>query len=141
MSAKKFGAGDNVDDWTQKIHSIMEEMSNRIFFEYRASGTWQPRVNLYATRHAFVLCVELAGLNQDALLVRCGDQQRVHISGKRERAAMSGLECPHSIEMMEIDEGPFSRDIDIPEPVDPEGIEIAYDRGYLWIILPKSNQT
>lgn len=38
---------------------------------------------------------------------------------------------------MEIDEGPFAREIELAQPVDVNAVEVNYDRGYLWILLPK----
>jgi HSP20 family molecular chaperone IbpA len=34
---------------------------------------------------------------------------------------------------MEIDEGAFCREIDLPEPIDVDQMEATYAKGYLWI--------
>lgn len=139
MSFRKFGAGDEMERWTQKIQNIMDEMQNRMFVEWRASATWQPRVNAYAARDVYYLCVELAGLERDLVCVECLDERRVRISGQRPQPRTDELQASFSVELMEIDEGAFAREIDFHEPIDGQKIEMLYDRGYLWIILPKTN--
>ncbi len=127
-----------MEEWSRKIHDIMDEMRTRIFVEYRVSGTWQPRVNLYESRAALHLCVEMAGLEPNALRVECLDATHVRITGQRGRPYAPGLDSPFSVEAMEIDEGAFAREIDLPDPVDVGAAEITYDRGFLWITLPKT---
>ena len=39
---------------------------------------------------------------------------------------------------MEIDEGPFRREIDLPAAVDTSQVEATYRKGFLWIRLPKT---
>ncbi len=141
MSFGKFGTGDRMEDWSRKIHDIMDQMRNRIFFEYRATGTWAPRANVFANREAYHICVELSGLERDLICVECVDAQRVRVSGRRPPPRGPQLEGPYSVELMEIDEGAFLREIDLPEPVDGSNIEVSYDRGYLWVTIPKITPT
>lgn len=140
MSARKFGPEEPLDKWARNIHELLDEMHNRAFFEYRASRVWEPRVNVYTSRHAFHICVELAGLSPEALTVECRDATHVRVIGQRPRTVIPDLEGPFSVEVMEIDEGPFCRDIELPEPVDADNADSLYDRGYLWVTLPKSHR-
>ena len=48
-----------------------------------------------------------------------------------------GVEGPLSIHAMEIDEGPFRREIELPEAVDVDRMEATYSKGYLWITVPR----
>ena len=138
MSRRNFGSGDSVEDWSRKVQDIMDEMRNRIFLDYRTTGTWQPALNVYETRGAYYACVELAGLEQSAICVECLGPQRVRISGHRGQPRAGDLENPFSVEMMEIDEGPFCREFELPEPISVDAVEATYDKGYLWITLPKN---
>lgn len=138
MSPRKFGSGDKMEDWTRRVHDIMDEMRNRIFFDYRTTGAWQPTINLYETREAFYVCVELAGLDENAISVECLSPRRVRITGQRAQPRGAGMEAPFSVEIMEIDEGPFCREVDLPDAVTVDAVEASYDKGYLWITLPKS---
>ncbi len=142
MSFSNFGDPENLEQWSRKVRDIMEGIQKRSgFCEYRASGTWAPRVNLYASRDAYYVCAELAGLSLDLLYVECTDSCRVRLAGHRDRPAIPGYSDLSSIEAMEIDEGAFVREIELPDHVDVDAVEINYDRGYLWITLPRSRRT
>ena len=116
MGAKKFGSGDNAGDWSRRIQDIMDEMRNRSFCDYRATGAWLPTVNIYETRALYLVCV----------------------AGQRLRPRAPSLSDPFSVELMEIDEGPFHREVDFSAPIELDELEILYDNGYLWITLRKA---
>lgn len=141
MSFGKFGSDEQMQEWSRKIQDIMNEMRNRNFVEYRATGTWQPRVNLYAARTAFHVCIELAGLDPEGFAVERLAATRICLRGIRQRPRRPATEDLGRVEEMEIDEGAFAREIELPEPIDEQAVEITYDRGFLWIHLPKTPQT
>jgi len=138
MSFGKFGQGEGFDEWTRKIHDIMDEMQKRDFVHFRDTGSWQPATNVYETRDAYYICVELAGVHERQIDVECVDQSRITISGNRAQPRPGGVEGPLSIHAMEIDEGPFRREIDLPEAIDVDGMEATYSKGYLWITAPRT---
>jgi HSP20 family protein len=133
MSFDKFGQGEGFDEWSQKIHDIMDEMQKRDFVHFRDTGTWQPATNVYETRDHYYICVELAGVREEQIDVECVEGTRIMISGSRAQPRPEGVEGPLSIHAMEIDEGPFLREIDLPEPIDVQELEATYGKGYLWI--------
>jgi HSP20 family protein len=137
IMANKFGPGDEMRDWSRRIQDIMDEMRNRSFCDYRASGTWLPTINIYACRGRYLVCVELAGLQREGLTITCPDAHHVRIGGERSRPRVAQLDETFSIELMEIDEGPFAREIDFAEPIAVEQVALAYEEGFLWITLPK----
>jgi HSP20 family protein len=138
MSFGKFGPGAEFDEWSRKIHDIMDEMEKRDFVRFRDSGTWQPATNVYETRDAYYICVELAGVPREQIDVECIDHQRITIGGQRAQPRPKDVEGPLSIHAMEVDEGPFWREIDLPEPIDADRLEATYSEGYLWITLPRT---
>ncbi len=140
MSIKKFRPSDEFRAWARGIQDIMDEMRNRSFFDYRATGTWLPNINIYETGEAYVLCVELAGLEPDCIALQFLDPQHVSITGQRCRARAPELREAYSIDLMEIDEGPFQREVDFGQPVDSGNVELRYDNGYLWITLHKTGK-
>ncbi len=140
MGASKFGQGEEIKDWSRRIQDIMDEMRRRSFCDYRASGSWLPTVNIYASRTAYHICVELAGLALDTVSVECPDAYHLSIRGARARPSAPGLDGPCSYELMEIDEGPFQRIIDFSEPLDRDSITLSADNGYIWIFVRKANQ-
>ncbi len=126
-----------MDEWTRRIHDIMDEMRKRNYVEYRDSGAWQPATNVYETREFYYICAEVGGMGEDEIDVACLDDKRVTISGCRHQPRPEDVDGPLSVHVMEIDEGPFRREIDLPEAVKIDEIEASYNQGYLWISLPK----
>ena len=101
--------------------------------------TWVPAVNLYETAGAYIVCVDLAGVDREAIeltITGC----RLLLQGRRKAP-----ECPGSIEdesrppsrprvhLMEIDHGPFVREVELPDDIDRDRIDASYRDGLLWI--------
>lgn len=133
MSMSKFGQGEPFDEWSRKIHDIMDEMQRRDYVQFRDAGTWQPATNVYETRSAYFICVELAGVEEHEIDVSCVECTRITIRGRRAQPRPLGVEGPLSVHAMEIDEGEFRREIELPEPIDVDRMEATYSKGYLWI--------
>lgn len=141
MPHRKSRPPDEFDGWTKKVQSLIDEMSNRIFFEFRPTRAWQPRVNVYSTARGLVLCVELAGLEASEVTLEALTATRIRLGGVRERPGHADLVTPCCMEVMEIDEGRFERDVELPEAVNVGGAQVSYDRGFLWIFLPRGEPT
>ena len=137
MSFGKFGQGGAFDEWTQKIHDIMDEMLHRDFVHFRDSGVWQPATNVYETREAYYICVELAGVNEQEIDVECADRRRITIQGIRCQPRPGGVDGPLSVHAMEIDDGRFRREIELPEQIDVDRMDAKYGEGYLWITIAR----
>jgi HSP20 family molecular chaperone IbpA len=137
MSFDKFGQRENVDEWSRKIGDLMDEMMSRSFVGFRDGGTWQPATNVYESAVAYHVCVELAGVESNEIELDCPDRNHVSISGARTQPRHPTLPREVSIHSMEIDEGAFRRDIELPEPVDTARIDASYAKGYLWITIPR----
>jgi HSP20 family protein len=138
MGEKRFGPSDEFRAWQRGVQEIMDEMRKRSFFDYRATGTWMPNINIYETRTAYIVCLELAGLDPESVAIECVDSQHVCIAGERQRLLAPDPNEELSIALMEIDEGAFKRPIDFSECVDTGAVEVRYDNGYLWITLQKT---
>lgn len=134
----RFTEGQSLDDWSGNIQRLMEAMRDRKFVQFRRSGTWQPPTNVYETPDSFEICMELAGIGREDVRVECQTPQRLLVSGRR------GRPQPHStaegcrVHIMEIDEGPFRREFDLPSAIDTQQVEAEYHKGFLWIHLPKT---
>ena len=137
MAFNKFGQNEAFDEWSRKIHDIMDEMQKRDFVHFRHSGIWQPATNVYETRDAYHICVDIAGMQVERINVECVDRTHIMIAGRRAQPRPRGVEGPLSVHALEIDEGPFGREIDLPEPIDVEKMEATYSEGYLWITAPR----
>ncbi len=138
MHEQQLGQSEGLRIWQRRVQDILDEMRKRSFCDYRASGTWLPTINIYSSDAAYFICVELAGVDRESVVVDCPDPHHVRIGGTRARPRSSGIEDSCSIELLEIDEGPFCRQIDFSENIEVAAIEVAYERGFLWITLRKT---
>jgi len=139
MGFDKFGKDPNVDDWSSNIRDIMDEMLRRSFVDFRNEGAWQPQTNVYETADAFYICVELAGVNEEELDLKCKGA-RVELRGSRRTPSPPNVTGPRSVYLLEINDGDFRRVIDLPEEVQVDRVEATYSRGYLWVQLPRTKR-
>lgn len=98
--------------------------------------SWTPAVNAYRFRHQIVVCVELAGVDRQAIELHA-ESRRLLIRGSRppiELAADEGT--PLQVFAIEIDQGFFQREIPLPMEIDPEQVRAEQRNGLLWIYLP-----
>jgi HSP20 family molecular chaperone IbpA len=137
MHTLELAHGEEIRGWQKRIQDIMEEMRNRSFCDYRASTAWLPNINIYESRDAYQVCVELAGLDRETVAIEASDAQHLAVSGERARPLAPGLGGPYTVDLMEIDEGPFRRVIDFGEPIEVDSSDVHYNNGYLWITLRK----
>ncbi len=117
--------------------ALADTVMSRGMFQSWATDSWRPEVNLYETQSAFMVCADLAGMDENAIQVSVADNQLV-IRGRRICPMPSGKEKAVAVHLMEIDHGCFGRSIDMPANVDHSGIAAHYDAGMLWITLPKA---
>lgn len=97
---------------------------------------WRPRVNLYTNDAEVVVLVELAGIKKDKLDIR-SDARTIYLSGERDNPLPADVQrCHH----LEIPAGPFQREINLPEAVDPTRVKVSYDNGWLEIRLPRAER-
>jgi HSP20 family protein len=103
---------------------------------FRASESWCPAINAYRCRDGIVLCVDLAGVDKSDIQVSV-ESRRVLIRGQRQPLEPSDAAgSPLQVLALEIDYGPFEREVVLPLDVDPERVEAEQRSGLLWIVLP-----
>ncbi|MDD4888877.1 MAG: Hsp20/alpha crystallin family protein [Phycisphaerae bacterium] len=108
------------------------------FYRYCPVESWQPAVNLYESKTSYFVCVDLAGMDRESIDVVLNDNVLV-ISGARDHPRPPESAGHLSIHLMEIDQGPFCRSVEIPTEVDLSAIRATYaSGGFLWIELPKT---
>jgi len=124
----------------RKLHLQLGEVAFRLA---RMRGSvvpmrpgWCPSVNLYECRDEFVICVDLAGVQRSAIELQV-EPLRVLLRGVRpapepEQKGDRALR----IVALEIDHGPFAREIRLPAEVQPERVRAEHIEGILWIHLP-----
>lgn len=129
---------------TREISSLQTEM-NRLFSTFFDPATtagpgttarWVPPMDLVETDDAFVLKADLPGVAEHDVHVEVeGDV--LTISGERRRERH---EQKDGYVRFERAHGSFRRSVSLPEGIDPEHVEAAFDRGVLTVRIPKPEQ-
>jgi HSP20 family protein len=116
----------------EEIEQLFADLWEVFPFSRSLRRGYRPQVDVYRSDDPPTLTVqvELPGIDPDDVRV-VSSPQALLIAGERRRAK----DCGH-YQQMEIDYGPFQRQITLSEDVDPEGASATYERGILTIKLP-----
>jgi HSP20 family protein len=115
---------------------LADEMRRVAMGVFGSSTQWRPAVNAYRLADRYLVCVDLAGMNRDAISVRA-EASRLVISGTRPAPEPPRDEgSPAQTLAMEIDYGPFRRVLELPDAVDAGRVTANYRSGFLWIQMP-----
>jgi HSP20 family protein len=122
--------------WLQgALHDISYELSRSHFSRF-APQAWQPAINAYRCETCIQICVDLAGVDR-SLIDLTVEPRRLVIRGTRELPEPTGEEgCAEQLLAMEIDYGPFEREITFPVDVEIDKAHAEQRNGLLWISLP-----
>ena len=111
------------------------------YYNFCPSETWTPNVNLYETESAYLVCVDLAGVDKEKIELVVADQ-RLKLKGSR--PVPNNVEHEETdqgrrvrVHLMEIDHGAFAREVELPEDVAHDKIIAIHRNGLLWVELPK----
>ena len=121
------------------LHGTLADVSyqvTRVQFSHFAPQRWQPAINAFRCESAVRICVDLAGVDR-SLIDLTVEPQRVVVRGSREAPEPSDAEG-RAVQMLalEIDYGPFEREVELPVAVDVESASAEQQNGLLWIYLP-----
>jgi HSP20 family protein len=126
----------NLDEIQRHLGEIAVQMTHAQFFHFSVPRGWQPALNAFRCGEHFVICIELAGVDKNAIDVRA-EARRLVIRGTRQIPEPGCDESPAvHVLALEIDHGPFERILDLPADVDPERVTAEHRNGLLWIKLP-----
>ena len=126
------------------FRGLSNQMANMIeqlqkgYYNYRSDQAWIPAVNLYETTVSYLVCVDLAGVDKEKIDLEVRDQHLI-LRGARtvpldtEKSSNSRI----SVHLMEIDHGPFCREVELPRNVEKTKIVATHRNGLLWVELPK----
>ncbi|MBO0695310.1 MAG: Hsp20/alpha crystallin family protein [Verrucomicrobia bacterium] len=121
------------------LHGALQDLTSELSrwqFSRFAPDTWQPAINAYRCEKSIRICVELAGVDR-ALINLTVEPRRVVIRGRRELPEPTGDEgCAQQLLAMEIDYGPFMREVLLPAEVEVDQVRAEQRNGLLWISLP-----
>lgn len=92
---------------------------------------WRPPTDVFETDEAFVVRVEVAGMEEDDFLIEL-DQNTLSIHGQR-----SDWPERRAYHQMEIYFGEFGFEMELPRPVINSQVQAEYKNGFLRVTLPK----
>jgi len=120
----------------------LQERMNRLFEESFAgrleepavvgSATWTPLADAYETPEAFVVLLELPGIDENDVEVHV-DGDTLTVKGQRRALGQR----PDRFHRMERSHGPFLRSFQLSEEVDPDRVSAQLREGVLRLELPK----
>jgi HSP20 family protein len=119
-----------------QLGDLVYELTRIQFSKCRPAKAWSPAINAYRCHHQIIICVDLAGVDKSLLELRV-ETDHLRLRGRREPPEPAGTEHQMlQILAMEIDYGPFEREIAIPSEVDPQRVKAEQQNGLLWVYLP-----
>jgi HSP20 family protein len=119
-----------------KLQEEIEELFADLWQVPRFTGLrrgFRPNVDSFHTDdpHELTVIAELPGVDPQSLSIVVGERVLL-IAGERVRPRVDG--CVY--QQMEIEYGPFQRQVRLPEDIDPERAQARYDHGVVTISLP-----
>lgn len=122
-----------------RLTNIAVELTRVRYASAQATETWHPAINVYRCRGCILVCADLAGVDRSQIQLRV-EPRRVWLQGRRVPPEPRESEGPPlQVLAMEIDQGPFEREIVLPINVEPEQVQAEQREGLLWICLPLAN--
>lgn len=116
----------------EEIEQLFADLWQVFPFSRSLRRGYRPEVDVYRSDDppTLIVQIELPGIEAaDVRLV--ASPQALLIAGERRRPKAGG-----HYQQMEIDYGPFQRQITLAEDIDPEQASATYDRGMLTVQLP-----
>jgi HSP20 family protein len=111
---------------------LRDPMTGRQWTSARQRNAWRPPTDVYETRNAMVVKVEIAGMREQDFEVWL-DGRHLTIRGARHDPSDK-----LGYQQMEIQYGAFETDVHLPKAVDEDKIEASYRNGFLVVRLPKT---
>lgn len=131
------------EDWVGQMDQDFEradELWRRFLHSVAAPDRfWEPRADVYETRDAVKIRVELPGVKPDSIHVElAADLRSLTVAGVREEERHETEERV-LFHQIEIYVGPFEREIPLPPDAEVErnGVEAVYRDGFLLATLPR----
>ena len=122
----------DVDRLRDQIEDLFTELWQVPRFAATAGG-FRPQVDSFSTDDPpeLTVIVELPGIDPEEVQIVATGRVLV-VAGERRRPPGDG----RVYQQMEIDYGPFRREVALAEDVDPAGGHASYKRGLLKVVLP-----
>jgi HSP20 family protein len=120
------------EDAAEEIEQLFADLWQVFPFSRGMRRGYRPEVDVYRTEDPaeLTVVVELAGVDPKKVKV-IASARALLVAGERTRPKESG-----HYQQMEIDYGPFQRQVTLAEDVDPDSGTATYERGLLTVRLP-----
>ena len=99
---------------------------------WRRGTIWVPPTDVYETEDQIVVQVEVAGVKQSDLTVSLQDR-RLIVTGMRSDPGPA----QRAYQQLQVHFGDFASEVELPVPIDENGIDAQYVDGFLRIVLRK----
>jgi HSP20 family molecular chaperone IbpA len=116
------GSASPIDLWGSRIQASF------------ARPQWQPPADLYETPTALIVKVEIAGMADEDFEISLYENALV-IEGVRSWEIPEGDRQYHAVN---IQYGSFRLDVPLRQKIDRDRVQARYDRGFLYVMLPKA---
>ena len=122
---------DDIDRLNDEIRELVDDLWSVPRFVVARRG-FRPSVDCIRSDDppALHVLVELPGVDPSSIKVVAADRVLV-VAGERCRPQLSGR-----YQQMELEYGPFQRQVTLAEDVDADGATATYERGLLTVLLP-----
>lgn len=122
----------------ETMRQEMERLFDRFFEprwdEFVAVGEWAPKLDFSETKDAYLVKLEVPGVEQKDLNVTIQDQM-LTIKGEKHKEKEEKEERYHRVERSW---GAFARTLALPTGVDTEKVAASFKDGVLTVKLPKA---
>ena len=122
----------DIDDAAEEIEQLFADLWQVFPFSRGLRRMYRPQVDVYRSDSpaSLIVQVELPGVDPSTVDL-VASPRALLVSGERRRPKDCG-----QYQQLEIDYGPFQRQVALDEDVDPEQATATYARGILTITLP-----
>ncbi len=132
------------DDIFKDVRRIQEEMDLLFAHFYKLKHSpvltsrriWRPPTDVFETEDKIIIIMEIAGMKPEDFSLTLANNV-LNIRGERKVKTTTGRTMYQN---MEINQGPFERNIRLQEPVDSDNIQATYRAGFLEIKIPKCKE-
>ena len=137
MAVMRYNRGSDFDVLRREMSRLFDDyLPARPTGEQQESAVWAPRADLSETDDAFVIALDLPGIDRDDLDITVEDGT-LKISGER---AMREEHDQAQFHRIERSYGRFYRSFSFGPNVDPDNIDATFDDGVLTVRVGKAEE-
>jgi HSP20 family molecular chaperone IbpA len=132
-------ADDLMESFSRRMFEMMGGVGRQSYYRFSRSISWEPAVNIQEDEEHIYLCVEVAGLSREKIIVEAIGQS-IRICGERPIPQPPKTSGPTCIVHMEINSGAFERIVKLPDRADLAQVDANLDAGFLWVTISKKSE-